>query len=40
MIVFIGYGATTRKTNSDIIGGQAAKIGLIIGPNISQHTIA
>ena len=35
---FISYGSATRKVNSDIIGGQAAKIGLIIGPSISQHT--
>ena len=27
------------QENSDIIGGQAAKIGLIIGPSISQHPI-
>ena len=37
--VFIGYGAAMHKTNSDIIGGQAAKIGLIIGPSIFQHPI-
>ena len=35
--VFIGYGAAMQKASSDIIGGQAAKIGLIIGPSISPH---
>ena len=37
--VFIGYGSVTRNTNSDIIGGQATKIGLIIGPSIFHHPI-
>ena len=37
--VSIGYGAATYKNNSDIIGGQAAKIGLIIGPSISLNPI-
>ena len=37
--VSIGYRAEKHKNNSDIIGDQAAKIGLIIGPSISQHPI-